>query len=199
MGGRPSVESADRIADTVRGAMGGVGVGDPARHAKGLRGVLDSAASTLDREAPGSLFGLVLRQVPPGSMTAFGFAERARALAPEPGVVVTRPGEGRGGARYEAATGHHLTRPRPPDPSYDFLDHDADRRIALEGPLPQVGAIGQDGVDGLARAAVREAALRGGADLVVVDAMGLSDAQMEALGRALAAAVPGAKPIEVVR
>ena len=166
----------------------------------GLGPVLEAAAALVGmRAAPGEVPPLQLRRVPPGAMAALGFADRARALAPEPGVLVIRPGEGRGAARYELATGHRLSRPSPADRSFDFRDVDDGRRIALQGPVPQIGAVTDALVDGLARAAVREARLPGGADVVVVDALGLSDAQVARLGAGIALGALGGKPVEILR
>lgn len=198
VGTAPSKAEPD--ADAARDALERAVRAAPTAGVAGLSAVLEAAAASLGRTtSPGGGPALRLMRVPPGAMATVGFADRARALAPEPGVLVIRPGEGRGAARYELATGHRLSRPHPADRAFDFLDADDGRRIALKGPVPQIGEVTDASVDGLARSTVREARLPRGGDVVVVDALGLSDAQVARLGAAIALGVLDGKPVEILR
>lgn len=126
------------------------------------------------------------------------YGSRAIELANENGVQ--RPREGRAGARYEAATGTTLARPNPADPAYDFIDTTNGERIEVKGPIPAVdGAVPEERLDGLIEATVDEANLQTGADRIVVDAEGLSPAQVERLRQELENRISSDIPVDIMR
>lgn len=141
--------------------------------------------------------GLMMElRVPAGAMDASSFGERAAELAVEAPFQRPRVLEGIGAARYEAATGRRLERPTPVDPSYDFRDVELDARIDLKGPLPpRGGPVPDDRVAGLIEAVVWESNVSSGCDMVLVDTLGLTEAQRGRVRAAVAQRVRSSKTI----
>ena len=112
------------------------------------------------------------------------FAEWAQELAKE--GERRNIGEGEAAARDEAATGATLARPNPSDSSHDFVDQATGERVEVKGTLPEVnGTISDERVEGLIAATLKEANPQTGADQVVVDVSGLSDAQVDRISALL--------------
>jgi hypothetical protein len=108
--------------------------------------------------------------------------------------------EGIGGVRIEQATGERLW--RSADPAFDFgskrfgrIDIKGPLREASTGaPIPLTDAM----VVGMGKSAIKEANLSTGSDVVVVDTLGLSDAQVKLLLQTVAAGQPK-KPVYYLR
>lgn len=126
------------------------------------------------------------------------FGERSAELANENGIIRTR--EGRAGARIEAATGTTLARPNPADPAFDFVDTSNGERIEVKGPVPAVdGIVPEKRLNGLIEATVDEANLQSGADRIIVDAEGLSPAQVDRLRQELENRISSNIRVDIMR
>lgn len=168
-----------------------------------------SAANTLAAPVLGPDTGAMARAsiielcVPAGVREAPGLEARARELAFEDSLLRQRPGEGIAAATYEAVTGRRLARPDPADPAYDydFLDEAGRRvRVDVKGPVPLLGGPVPDArLEGLIRKIIREADFSSGSDMVLVDALGLSEAQHARVRVAVEAAVRSSKIIVFMR
>jgi hypothetical protein len=123
--------------------------------------------------------------------------QRTRELAYDPAIRGERVSEGIGARRLERGT--ERTVERSLDPAIDFLGAGLGN-ISLKGPL-RASATGDPipitdaMVRGLASAAVRGANQNTGVDVVVVDTLGLTDAQFALLLGTIATAGPTRKPI----
>ena len=133
-------------------------------------------------------------------MDAPGFAGRAHELATEAPGARPRLAEGVGAARYEAATGRRLERPDPVDPSHDFRDPEFGVRIDLKGPVPPLGGpVPDERLGGLIAKIVREADLSSGSDMVLVDTLGLTEAQRGRVRAAVETRVRSGKSVVFMR
>jgi len=139
-------------------------------------------------QSPHAALAAVLRQ-----------RQRVLELSFDSATGRNRVSQGIGGTRYEQATGRMLE--LSADPAVDFVDPQLGG-ISLKGPLRNAATgepipITDAMVEGLGRSVVKDATMATGTDAIVVDTLGMSPTQVQALEQQIQP-VAAKKPIIIL-